>query len=401
MLATLRHRNHRLLLAGLLASGIGSWIQSLAQVWLVLESTHSALMVGIVLAVQHLPALLALPLGRSLVDPHPRRHLLQTTQAASSLPSLLLFATVAFHVATPPVVLIAALAQGIVQAVETPARQAFVLEMVGREDLVNAISLNSAIGNVASVVGPAAAGLLISTAGLPICFLINALSNLALITAAALIRDLPSLLRPALAPSPLADLVQGVRYARRDPIVSSMLFLAGMLALFATNRLTVLPVFATSTLGAGAPGFGFLTAALGLGALTAGLAFPLLQGRSGQRQFWTGLAWPLLLLGFALSRSLPLSVALLFLAGICQSDFLAGAGSRLQAATPEPFRGPVVTLYSQLLIGIGPMRAVQAGALTTVFGAPATVAVGAGAAAMAVLCIRLLQPDVFTFELPE
>ncbi|HZV48293.1 MAG TPA: MFS transporter [Candidatus Dormibacteraeota bacterium] len=400
-LGALRHRNYRLLLGGLLISGVGSWTQSLAQTWLVLRLTHSALMVGAVLAIQHLPALFAFPLARPLTAHYPRRRLLQVTQATSMLPSLLLFAATAAHVVTFAAVLIAALAQGIVQAVETPTRQAFVLEMVGREDLVNAISLNSAIGNLASVVGPAVAGLLISTAGLPLCFLVNAASDLAVIAATALVRDLPSLLGTDRGPSPLAGLVQGARYVRCDPIVSSMLIVAGTLALFGTNRLTVLPLFAEDVLGAGPPGFGFLVAAFGLGTLTAGLALPLVPYRGGRRQLWTGLAWPLLLAGFAVSRSLPLSIALLFLAGVCHGDFFAGIGSRVQAATPERLRGAVVALYSQVLIGVGPLGAMQAGALTALLGAPVAVGVGAGVAGLVVLGVRLLQPAAFTFELPD
>jgi MFS family permease len=400
-LAAFRHRNHRLLLAGVLASSTGSWIQSLAQAWLVLQLTHSALMVGTVLAVQHLPALFALPLGHPLVVRHSRRHLLQVARAASMLPSILLLVTVVLHATALPMVLIAALAQGAVQVVETPTRQSLLLEVVGREDLVKAMNLNFTIGNLASVIGPAVAGVLISTIGLPVCFLVNVLANLAVITATALIRDLPSLLSPASGPGLFATLTQGARYARCDPVVGPMLLLTGILALLATNRLTVLLVFAEGVLDVGASGFGFLTAALGLGTLTAGLALPLLPSRSGRRQFWIGLAWPLFLLGFAASRSLPLSIALLFLAGICQSDFFAGASSRLQAATPEQLRGSVIGLYSQLLLGISPIRAIQAGALIALFGAPVAVAIGAGTAGLAVLCIRLLQPAAFTFELPD
>jgi MFS family permease len=399
-LGALRHRNHRLLLGGLFVSGLGSWIQSLAQTWLMLRLTHSPLMVGAVLALQQLPALFVLPLARPLAH-SPHRRLLQAIQAVAALPPLLLFAATAAQVVTPAAVLIAALAQGVVQAAERPARQALVLETVGRDDLVSAMRSGSTVGNLTAVAGPAVAGMLMSVAGLPSCFLANAVSALAVIATTALIRDLPSLLGSGRDPGPLTALAPAARYVRRDPIAGSMLLVAATLALFGTNRLTVLPLFAEEVLRVGPSGFGFLVAAVGLGNLAAGLALPLVPDRSGRRQLWTGLAWLLLLAGFASSRSLPLSIALLFLVGVCHGDFFSGVGARLQAATPEPLRGAVVTLYAQVLIGVGPLGAVQAGALATLFGAPVAVAVGVGIAGLVVLAVWLLQPAAFTFELPD
>src|SRR5215831_18496355 len=159
VLGALRHRNYRLFFGGQLVSTVGTWMQSIAQPWLVLQLTHSALLVGLVLAAQYLPMLVAGPLGGLVADRFPKRRVLQITQAAFMVPALFLFAVSWTHTATYPMLLAAALLWGAIQVVDVPTRQAFAIEMVGREDLMNAIALNSSVWNGAAVVGPALAGL--------------------------------------------------------------------------------------------------------------------------------------------------------------------------------------------------------------------------------------------------
>src|SRR3989454_8319024 len=192
-LGALRHRNYRLFFGGQLVSTVGTWMQSIAQPWLVLQLTHSALLVGLVLAVQNLPILVAGPFGGVIADRYPKRRILQITQAAFIVPALFLFAVTMAGKVQYWMVMLSALAWGAIQVVDVPTRQAFSIEMVGRDDLMNAIALNSAAWNGAAVVGPTVAGLLIAVIGVPLCFLVNGLSYIAVIVALTLMRNLPSL----------------------------------------------------------------------------------------------------------------------------------------------------------------------------------------------------------------
>src|SRR5438309_11017262 len=398
-LGALRHRNYRLFFGGQLVSTVGTWMQSIAQPWLVLQLTHSALLVGLVLAVQNLPILVAGPFGGVIADRYPKRRILQITQAAFMVPALFLFAMTMSGRAEYWMVIVSAVAWGVIQVVDVPTRQAFSIELVGREDLMNAIALNSTVWNGAAVVGPSVAGLLIAVIGVPLCFLVNGLSYIAVIVALTLMRNLPSLVGDSDHQPLFLRMREGARYLRRDPLVGGMLFVVGAFSLFAMNRLTLIPLFADGVLKSGAAGFGFLMAALGLGALTGGLSLALVpQSASGRRQFWVGLLWAASLFGFAFSRSMPVSLALLFVAGVGQMWFLATANTRIQMATPDRLRGRVMAFYAQAMMGVGPLGAMQAGELASLFGAPAALWAGAGACALVIIAVRVFFTDVFTLE---
>jgi MFS family permease len=401
VLGALRHRNYRLFFGGQLVSTIGTWMQSIAQPWLVLQLTHSAFLLGLALGMQFLPVLLAGPIGGLIAERFPKRRVLQFTQAAFMVPAVFLFAATATHVVTYPMVLAAALVWGIVQVVDVPTRQAFAIEMVGREDLMNAMVLNSSIWNTAAVVGPAVAGLLIAFAGVSVCFLVNAVSYVAVIVGLALMSNLPSLVAVS-DRQPLRErIVEGARYVRCDPVVLSMLLVTAAFSLFAMNRLTLIPLFADQVLHAGPSGFGFLMAALGLGAMTGGLSLAFRPSQAnGRRQFWTGLAWAVFLIGFSFSRSFLLSLLLLYLAGLCQMWFLAMANARVQLATPDRLRGRVMAFYAQAVMGVGPIGATQAGALASLTNAPIAMAAGAVLAGLVMIAVRVLSPTAFTLK-PE
>ena len=374
-------------------------MQSIAQPWLVLQLTHSALLVGLVLAVQNLPILVAGPFGGVIADRYPKRRILQITQAAFMVPALFLFVMTMTGMAQYWMVILSAVAWGIIQVVDVPTRQAFSIEMVGREDLMNAIALNSTVWNGAAVVGPSVAGLLIAVIGVPLCFLVNGLSYIAVIVALTLMRNLPSLVGDSDHQPLFLRIREGAHYLRRDPLVGGMLFVVGVFSLFAMNRLTLIPLFADGVLKSGAAGFGFLMAALGLGALTGGLSLALVpQSASGRRQFWVGLLWAASLFGFAFSRSMPISLALLFVAGVGQMWFLATANTRIQMATPDRLRGRVMAFYAQAMMGVGPLGATQAGVLALIFGAPTAMWVGAAACALVIIAVRACYSAVFTLE---
>jgi MFS family permease len=399
VLGALRHRNYRLFFGGQLVSTVGTWMQSIAQPWLVLQLTHSALMVGLALAMQYLPMLVAGPFGGLVADRFPKRRVLQFTQVAFMVPALLLFAATYTHTVTYPMVLASAFIWGVIQVVDVPTRQAFAIEMVGREDLMNAIALNSSAWNTAAVVGPSIAGVLIATIGVPLCFLLNGVSYLAAIVALALMRNLPSLLHTPDRQPMFQRVVEGARYVRADPVVFSMLLVAGSFSLFAMNRLTLIPLFADQVLHAGAAGFGFMMGAQGLGAMTGALSLAFMPSRTdGRRQFWIGLSWGLFLVGFSFSPWFPLSLLLLYLSGVCQMWFLATANTRVQTATPDRLRGRVMAFYAQAVMGVGPLGATQAGALASFLGPPAAMAIGAGISAVVLVAVRLLSPAAFTLE---
>src|SRR5438105_8105107 len=213
LLGALRHRNYRLFFTGQIISTIGTWMQSIAQPWLVLQLTHSGLWVGLVLAAQFTPVLVAGPVGGLVADRFPKRRILQVTQTLFMAPAFFLFVISYTHAAQVWMVFGSALVWGTIQLFDVPARQAFVIEMVGREDLTNAIALNSSVFNGAAVIGPSIGGVLIAAAGVPACFLLNALSFLAAIGALALMRNLPVLLPAADRPPAFLRLKEGAAYA--------------------------------------------------------------------------------------------------------------------------------------------------------------------------------------------
>jgi MFS family permease len=399
MLGALRHRNYRLFLTGQVISTIGTWMQSVAMPWLALQLTHNGLLVGLVLAAQFMPVLLGSPLGGVVADRYRKRNVLLVTQTLFMVPSFALFAVSAGGHAQYWMVILAAIATGTINLFDIPSRQAFVIEMVGRQDLMNAIALNSSVFNGAAVVGPAVAGVLIGAVGVPICFLANSLSYLAAIAALLLMRNLPVIVPERRELPWTTRLAQGADYARREPVVGMLLVAVAVFSLFAMNRLTLIPLFADQVLHVGAQGFGFLIGSMGLGALVGALTLAFFPGLGAdpRRQLWMAMIWVAALLAFSISRVFALSLLTLFIAGYCQISFVATANNRIQTITPDHLRGRVMALYAQALIGVGPVGSTQAGALATLFGAPWAMAIGAAIAGIVILAIRLLRPEVFAY----
>jgi MFS family permease len=397
LLGALRHRNYRLFLTGQIGSTVGTWMQTVAMPWLALELTHSGILVGLVLAAQFTPVLLGSQLGGVVADRFQKRNVLLATQSLFIVPSFALFAASAGGHAQYWMVIIAAFATGTINLFDIPSRQSFLVEMVGKQDLMNAIALNSSVFNTAAVIGPSIAGVLIAAVGVPVCFLINSISYLGAIVALLLMRDLPPTTRDQEEQPLLTRLAEGASYARHEPVVGMQLVAVAVFSLFAMNRLTLIPLFADQVLHVGARGFGFLMASMGLGALAGALTlafFPHL-GAEPRRQLWMALIWVAALLEFSISRVFVLSVLALFVAGYCQISFVATANNRIQSITPDNLRGRVMALYAQALIGVGPVGSTQAGALATLFGAPWAMAIGASIAGAVLIGIRFLTPEVF------
>jgi MFS family permease len=397
VLGALRHRNYRLFFTGQIVSTVGTWMQSVAMPWLALELTHSGVLVGLVLAAQFTPILVAGQFGGIVADRFHKRNVMLATQIAFTAPPFVLFVLTATGHAQYWMVIVAALAAGIINVFDVPARQAFIVEMVGKQDLTNAIALNSSVFNASAVIGPSLAGVVIAFVGVPLCFLANSVSYVAAIVALLLMRDLPRREPPAHQERFFAHLAEGAAYARRSPEVGGLLVTVAVFSLFAMNRSTLLPLFADQVLGVGAPGFGFLLAAMGLGAVGGALTlafFPEL-GANPRRQLWVAAIWVAALLEFSISRVFPISLVTLFVAGYCQISFLATTNSRLQTVTPDHLRGRVMALYMQAFAGVSPIGNVQAGVIATLFGAPWSMAIGALIAGLALVVISLVTPEVF------
>jgi MFS family permease len=396
-LGALRHRNYRLFLVGQIVSTIGTWMQTVALPWLALELTHNGFLVGLVLAAQFLPVLLLSPFAGEIADRRRKRTVLLVTQTSFVVPPLVLFALTATGHAQYWIVILAALATGTINALDVPTRQSFQVDMVGKQDLLNAIALNSSVFNAAAVIGPSIAGVLIAVVGVPICFLLNSVSYFAAIAALLSMRDLPRTAQRRDEQPLITRLAQGAAYARREPVVGILLLVVAVFSLFAMNRTTLMPLFADQVLHVGAHGFGFLLASMGLGSLIGALTlafFPNL-GADPRRQLWMAAIWVAALLEFSVSRVFALSLVTLFVAGYCQISFVAAANSRIQTITPDHLRGRVMALYAEALIGVGPLGATQAGALAALLGAPWALAIGASIAGAVILAVRLLRPEVF------
>jgi MFS family permease len=404
MLAPLRHRNLRLYYSGYGISLVGSWMQSVGQAWLVLTLTRSPFLLGVIGALQWCPVLVfSLPAG-AVVDRVPKRTLIMCTQTAF----LLLAATLGLLAITGHVRYwhVAALATlfGTVQAFDIPARQSFIVEMVGgTEDLTGAIALNSSLFNSARLIGPGLAGLMIAAWGVGVAFLANAVSVLAVLAALRALRVVPTV---QVAPGTrwLAHVAEGLGFIRSSTTVLKTLITLGVLSVFAMNFYLFVPVLARVHLGLGASGFGFLMAAQGLGALTASL---IVAGTSAGGPRPPYLLWGAVLLCaglLALSRVTRPDVAAaeLFLAGLGMVLFTATANSTVQLETPDPLRGRVMSTYALVFNGLAPFGALIMGGLIGAWGVPAGLTVAGGVGLVGTLTVRaLLREPTASAVVPE
>jgi MFS family permease len=378
----LRHRNFRLFWCGQLISLIGTWMQTTAQAWLVLELAHNAWLLGVVGALQFLPVLFFALFGGVIADRLPKKYILLFTQSSAAVQAFLLWLLVATGVVQIWHVLLLALMLGMTNALDMPTRQAFVVEMVGREDLPNAVALNSSLFNMARVLGPGIGGLLIARLGVAPLFLINALSFLPVIAGIALIdrRSLYAQPHASLQAygGTLQSLREGLAYVLRTPSVLLIIVVVGLVSLFGINFNVSLPLFATLVLHAGATGFGFLSSAFGLGSLFSALWLAWANRRPTIRSLLIcGIAFSILEAGFALSPWYVPSLILIALTGFMQIAFSALANTTLQAVTPDHLRGRVMSVYMMVFAGSSPLGNLYTGALADLFGAPLSLLAGA------------------------
>jgi len=376
-LRSLRHRDFRRFWIGLIVSVVGTWMQMAAQSWLVYQLTDSPLWLGIVAASGTAPMLLfSLPAG-VVADRFSKRNILLVTQSIAMFQAFVLAALTFAHVIQVWHVMVLAAMLGTSNSFDMPARHAMVIELANREDLLNAVSLNSSAFNSGRIIGPALGGLLIASVGTAMCFLINGISFVSTIIALALIRP-----RPASGEAKGPMLVQirsGLRWAKGQPLVIILLAMIAGASVFAMSYATLLPVFAKGVFHMGAKAYGFLLSSYAVGALTSALGLTALGHKWPLGRLVTvGSFWfPFALAGVALAPHYAFAVVALFLTGIGLMLFNATTNTMLQSLSPDELRGRVMSMRTLLFAGMMPLGAMQMGALGQWLGPRAAVGIGA------------------------
>jgi MFS family permease len=365
--SSLVNPNYRRYLSGQSTSMVGTWMQSVAQSWLMLTLTGSATDVGLLIAVQTLPVLLLGPYAGVIADRVDKRRLMIVLQAVMGLQALTLGLLTVTHVERVWEIFVLAAVLGLNNTFENPARQSFVLELVGRDHLRNAVSLNSVMVNVARAIGPAAAGLIIAAGGIGFCFLLNAASFVAVVV---------SLLRldvSALSPSPpevrsRGQLREGFRYVARTPSIGIPLAMMALIGCFVYEFQVVLPVLAKHDLHGGPQTYGFITAAMGAGAIVGGL-YVAARGRTGSRVLVrTAAVFGLALIGAAVAPDLWTELVAIAVVGALSIAVMAQGNSTLQLAAAPNMRGRVMALWAVAFLGSTPIGGPIAGAVSEHFG---------------------------------
>ena len=387
----LRHRNFQLFFGGQLISLIGTWMQTVAQSWLVYRLTGSGLKLGAVGFASQIPVFLVAPLGGIVADRTNRRHVVIATQIASMLLAFILAALTLLHRVQVWHVFVLAALLGVVNAFDIPGRQSFLVDMVGKDDLMNAIALNSSMFNGARVVGPAVAGILVARLGEGWCFFANGVSYIAVIIG-LLMMNVRAPARVSVNTSPWEHIVEGFQFVNRTAPIRALLLLLGVVSVTGMPYVVLMPIFADKILHKGGQEFasligshdlgavrlGILMGATGVGALLGALTLAIRSGVKGLGTWVTvccaGFGVSLML--FALSESFWLSVFLLLPVGYFIMLQMASSNTLIQVMVPDALRGRVMALYSMMFMGMAPLGALLGGALSDRLSAPVTVRIG-------------------------
>jgi MFS family permease len=392
-LRALRYRNMQLFFSGQTISLVGTWMQNVAQAWLVYRLTGSSVLLGLVSFAGQIPVFLAAPVAGIVADRFRRHRVVIVTQTTSMLLAFALAAlTLTGTVRIWHIFVLAALG-GVVNAFDIPARQALIVDMVSREDLMNAIALNSSMFNASRVLGPAVAGLLVASIGEGWCFFANGVSYIAVIVGLLFIRVAAH--KPVKQPgTPLEDVIEGFRFVIGNPAIHYLMILLGILSLTGMPITVLMPIFADRILHGGARGLGVLMGASGIGALAGALLLASRQSVKGLGR-WVAIAagaFGVSLIVFAVSRSYWLSCALLLPVGFAMMVEMGSSNTLIHTMSPDHLRGRVMSVYSMMFMGMAPIGALVAGVTAGRWGAPATVAGGG------VVCI--IAAAVFGFRWP-
>jgi MFS family permease len=374
---SLKHRNFRLFMGGQIISLVGTWMQTIAEAWLIYRLTGSSALLGLLGFVSQIPIFLLSPIGGLAADRWPRRRVIITTQVASMLLAFTLATlTLTGRIRVWEIIGLATLL-GVVNAFDVPARQSFLIEMAGREDLLNAIALNSSMFNGARVAGPAVAGLLVAWIGEGWCFLLNGVSYFAVLAGLYMMRIEKS--RAAHdGSSPIEKLREGFRFVRHAAPIRTLLLLLGVVSFMALPFSVLVPIFADRILHGGVSAYGNLMGAVGLGAMFGALALAMRQELRGLGNIvsYSSIGLGVSLTLFGASRWYFVSLAALALAGFTMMMQFTSTNTLIQAMVPDQLRGRVMSLYSMMFLGMSPLGSLLAGAIADRVGAPITVALG-------------------------
>jgi MFS family permease len=391
----LRHRNFKLFFGGQIISLVGTWMQTVAQAWLIYRLTGSSVLLGVLGFVGQIPIFLLSPLAGLAADRWPRRRVVIATQTASMLLAFILAAlTMTGHIRVWEIIVLATML-GIVNAFDVPARQSFLIEMVGREDLLNAIALNSSMFNGARVAGPAIAAAVVAMVGEGWCFLLNGVSYLAVIAGLFLMR-IEKVYAVHDGAAPLDKLREGLRFVRHTKPIRTLLTLAATVSFMGLSYTVLMPIFADRILHGGVNAYGWLMGAVGVGAMFGALALALRQQLRGLGNVVaysaTGLGVSLVL--FSASHWYGLSLAILVVSGFTMMMQFTATNTLIQAMVPDQLRGRVMSIYSMMFLGMTPLGSLLAGALADRIGAPVTVAIGGLASCLGGLVFARKWPSM-------
>ncbi len=391
-----RHRNYRLFFFGQMISLIGTWMQNVAQSWLVYILTGSPFYLGLISFVSAVPVLLVSPWAGIVADRVPKRNLLILTQSTMMALALVLAALAFPGWVRPWHIVVLSFLLGLANTFDAPARQAFVVELVGREDLMNAIAMNSALFNSARIIGPSLAGIVLAAFGPAWCFLLNGISFLAVIFGLMGMRvsDHPG---PGVEHSPLAQLREGFQYVWYHRTVRTLIFMVAVSNLFASGYSVLLPALARDVLGGSEITLGLLTTAVGVGALMGALLVAVLRrpGYAGLLLRAASLLFPGLVIGLAFASQLPLALLLLVGIGVGFAVQNALANTMIQHLIPDALRGRVMSLYTLVFFGLFPVGALLSGGLAQALGVSFSIATGGGIAlALEIIALRSLDPRI-------
>ena len=374
---SLKHRNFQLFMSGQIISLVGTWMQTVAEAWLIYRLTGSSVLLGVLGFVGQVPIFILSPLAGIVVDRWPRRPIIIATQASSmTLAFTLATLTLTGRIRVWEIICLSTLL-GTVNAFDVPARQSFLIEMVGREDLLNAIALNSSMFNGARVAGPAIAGFLVAVVGEGWCFLLNGLSYLAVI-AGLLMMHVDKSRAVHDGTSPIEKLREGMRFARHTKPIAALLTLVALVSFMALPFSVLLPIFAGRILHGGASAYGWLMGAVGLGAMFGALSLAMRQQLRGLGSIvaYSASGLGLSLMIFSSSHWMWLSMITLTLSGLCMMMQFTASNTLIQVMVPDQLRGRLMSLYAMMFLGMTPLGSLLAGTMAAHIGAPVTVALG-------------------------
>lgn len=390
---SLQQRNYRLFFTGQIVSLVGTWMQTMAQAWLVYQLTYSSVWLGIIGFLNTIPMLLFAMYGGSIADRYSKHKIIVITQTLSLVQAIILSGMVFFNSATVEIVALLAFTLGTINAFDVPARQTFVFELVGKENLPNAIALNSAAFNAARIIGPAIGGVLIGAVGVGWCFFINAISFLSVIIVLLKLKITPTEFIQKEKTSVLQSLKESVRYVKSDRSLVSLLTLVAVITVFGWSYTVLLPIYADKVLQIGAVGLGNLMMSFGIGAFISAIFVASSESKIRPSKFIYG-GIILFVIGislFALSTNVAVSIYSLVLVGMGLIMFISTANASIQRRAPDEMRGRVMGLYLLIFQGLAPFGQLGMGWLANSIGVRGAVLSGAAICGVTGISMRLFM----------